>query len=69
MGFTKRFVDQKKVKVHLENSDLKTLFSPRVDAFIFMDTLSSDVFNLFQQGYDETQIFSTLKKQNQNLFL
>lgn len=69
MGFTKRFVDQKKVKVYLKNSDLKTLFSPRVDAFIFMDTLSSDVFNLFQQGHDETQIFSTLKKQNQNLFL
>ncbi len=69
MGFTKRFVDQKKVKVYLENYDLKTLFSPRVDAFIFMDTISSDVFNLFQQGYDESQIFSTLKKQNQNLFL
>jgi hypothetical protein len=69
MGFTKRFVDQKTVKVHLENSDLKTLFSPRVDAFIFMDTISSDVFNLFQQGHDESQIFSTLKKQNQNLFL
>lgn len=69
MGFTKRFVDQKTVKVHLEKSDLKTLFSPRVDAFIFMDTISSDVFNLFQQGHDESQIFSTLKKQNQNLFL
>ena len=69
MGFTKRFVDQKKVKVHLENYDLKTLFSPRVDAFIFMDTISSDVFNLFQQGHDESQIFSTLKKQNKNLFL
>jgi hypothetical protein len=69
MGFTKRFVDQKTVKVHLENSDLKTLFSPRVDAFIFMGTISSDVFNLFQQGHDESQIFSTLKKQNQNLFL
>jgi len=69
MGFTKRFVDQKTVKVHLENSDLKTLFSPKVDAFIFMDTISSDVFNLFQQGHDESQIFSTLKKQNQNLFL
>jgi len=69
MGFTKRFVDQKTVKIHLEKSNLKTLFSPRVDTFIFMDTLSSDVFNLFQQGQNETQILSTLKKQNQNLFL
>lgn len=60
MGFTKRFVDEKTTKTYLNKSDLKSLFSPKVDMFIFMDTFSQKVFNLFKQGESETQIQSKL---------
>ncbi len=63
MGFTKRFVDEKTTKTYLNKSDLKSLFSPKVDMFIFMDTFSQKVFDLFKQGESETQIQSKLNLQ------
>ena len=60
MGFTKRFVDEKTTKTYLNKSDLKSLFSHRVDTFIFMDTFSKKVFDLFKDGNSDIQIQSKL---------
>lgn len=60
MGFTKRFVDKNTVRIHLDNSNLEKFFSPKVDSYIFLDDFSHQVYELFTQGNNETQIKSKL---------
>lgn len=60
MGFNKRFVDSEKVKKCLnENGKLKDLF--RADAIIFLDEISSEVFEWYSKGMSDGEIKNKLK--------
>lgn len=66
MGFTKRYVTEKTTKSYLIESNLKGLFSPKVDAFIFVDEFSSKVYELFKEGHDDSQIKLKLNIETNN---
>jgi len=62
MGFNKRFVSENTIKEYLEEKKpLKKLFSS--DAFIFMDEVSSKVFDLYNKGLTDKEIEKILKKE------
>lgn len=55
MGFHKRYVDKDVVDTYLKNgSPLKDLF--KADAFIFMDSIASQVFKWHEKGLSDEEI-------------
>jgi hypothetical protein len=55
MGFNKRFIDRKVIERYLNGgSTLDKLF--KADAFIFMDSLASDVFRWYEKGLTDEEI-------------
>ncbi len=53
MGFNKRYVSIDIIKIYYKNNGLesfKALFSEKIDAFIFTDKLSSDIFDMYHNG-------------------
>jgi hypothetical protein len=62
MGFNSRFVSENTIKEYLEEKkQLKKLFSS--DAFIFMDEVSSKVFDLHRNGVQDKEIEKILKQE------
>lgn len=66
MGFTKRYVTEKITKSYLNESNLGGLFSPKIDAFIFVDEFSSKVYELFKEGHNDSQIKVKLNIETNN---
>jgi hypothetical protein len=59
MGFNKRLVSKETIKEYIENNKpLYDLFKP--DCIIFMDDLSSKVFNLHKEGFTDRDIQNKL---------
>lgn len=59
MGFNKRLVSKETIKEYIENNKpLYDLFKP--DCIIFMDDLSSKVFNLHKEGFTDRDIKNKL---------
>lgn len=55
MGFNKRFVDKEIIEHYIkENKSFKVLF--KADAFIFMDNLSSKVYEWYSSGKSDDEI-------------
>lgn len=66
MGFTKRYVAEEITKKYLDESNLKGLFTSKVDTFIFVDEFSSKVYELFKEGHDDFQIKLKLNIETNN---
>jgi len=66
MGFTKRYVAEEITKKYLDESNLKGLFTSKVDTFIFVDEFSSKVYELFKEGHDDSQIKLKLNIETNN---
>jgi hypothetical protein len=63
MGFHKRFIDEKVVKIYLDtNKELKELF--KADAFIFMDETASKVYSWYEKGLTDQEIIIKLDELN-----
>jgi len=55
MGFNKRFVDMKIVKMYLNKGDgMDKLF--KADAFIFLDKGASEIYKMYEKGATEEEI-------------
>jgi hypothetical protein len=60
MGFNKRFVDFEKIKSCLkDDGNLKNLF--KADNIIFLDNISSEVFEWYSKGISDKEIKIKLK--------
>jgi len=60
MGFNKRIVDEEILMKYFEkNKPLKMLF--KADALIFMDNISSEVYDLYTRGMSDEEIKLTIK--------
>jgi hypothetical protein len=66
MGFTKRYVAEEITKKYLDESNLKGLFTSKVDTFIFVDEFSSKVYELFKEGHNDSQIKLKLNIETNN---
>jgi hypothetical protein len=50
MSFNKRYVGLSTIKSHINNGgiqSLETLFSKKIDAFIFTDVISSRIYDMY----------------------
>lgn len=65
MGFNKRYVNLKSTIHALNDNSLKQLYG-KSDMFIFEDTFSSKVYNMFGEGKSEQQIKDFLKSESIN---
>jgi hypothetical protein len=63
MGFNKRFVSLDDSIKALENNDLKGYFG-KSDMLLFDDEVSSRIYELYQEGKNESQILLII---NQNM--
>lgn len=54
MGFHRRIINEEVTKQHLNNQKLDVLYSS--ESLIFMDELSSKVFELFKENKSEEEI-------------
>jgi hypothetical protein len=45
MGFNKRYVDDRKILIYKDR--LENLFTNKIDAFIFSDNFSKEIFDLY----------------------
>jgi hypothetical protein len=60
MGFNKVIVDEEILMKYFEkNKPLKMLF--KAEAFIFMDKISSQVYDLYTKGMSDEEIKLTIK--------
>ena len=53
MSFNKRYVSIETIKAYYKSNGLESfrvLFSEKIDAFIFMDKLSSEIYEMYQNG-------------------
>lgn len=53
MGFNKRYVGLDTIKIHMKHNgfkSLETLFSDKVDAFIFTDEMSSEIYDMYNRN-------------------
>jgi hypothetical protein len=66
MGFNKRTIEKEILFKYIESSKpIKPLY--KADAFIFMDKLSSDVFDWFYSGMSEEEVVKKIKQyRNEN---
>jgi len=51
MGFNKRYIDFDRIKNHYKQEgieSLKILFSPKIDAFIFSDRISHEIYKMYE---------------------
>ena len=63
MSFNKRYVSIETSKAYYKSNGLESfrvLFSEKIDAFIFMDELSSQIYKMYQNG--EYKKIETLMK-------
>ena len=60
MGFNKRYVFSINTVEALKSNSLKEYYG-KSDALIFMDKLSSDVYELHKQGKSDQEILLTIK--------
>lgn len=61
MGFNKRFIDKKILEFYIkENKSFSILF--KADAFIFLDPLSSKVYDMYSSGTPEEEIKNKWEK-------
>jgi hypothetical protein len=63
MGFNKRYVFSINTIEALKKNSLKEYYG-KSDALIFMDKLSSDVYELYKEGKSDEEILSII---NQNM--
>ena len=47
MGFNKRYVDSRKILIYKDR--LEDLFTDKIDAFIFTDNFSKEIFDLYEE--------------------
>lgn len=59
MGFNKRFVSSEQTLRALKNNSLKSYYG-KSDALIFMDNLSSKVYELFKEGKSDEEILNII---------
>lgn len=59
MGFHRRIINEEVTKRYLETEKLHVLYSS--ESLIFMDELSSQVFELFKENKTEKEIISQLQ--------
>lgn len=66
MGFNKRTIEKETLFRYIENNKpIKPLY--KADAFIFMDKLSSEVFDWFYSGISEEEVVKKIKQyRNEN---
>ena len=53
MGFNKRYIGLETIKAYMKNGgviSLDKLFSEKIDAFIFTDTLSHKIYEMYLNG-------------------
>jgi hypothetical protein len=53
MGFNKRYIGLDTIKAYMKNdgvASLKKLFSEKIDVFIFTDTLSHEIYEMYLNG-------------------
>ena len=65
MSFNKRYVSIETIKAYYKSNGLESfrvLFSEKIDAFIFMDELSSKIYKMYQNG-DHKKINQLLHQQ------
>lgn len=63
MGFNKRYVNKKTIETYInENKSLDSLF--KADAFIFMDSVSSEIYKLYAKNESIEVIKSKLNEYN-----
>lgn len=63
MSFNKRYVSIETIKAYYKSNGLESfriLFSEKIDAFIFTDELSSQIYKMYQNG--EYKKIETLMK-------
>jgi len=61
MGFNKRFIDYEKTLKYLKEGNLKLLYR-KCDAFVFDDSKSSRIFDLYSNGKTEKEIIKLYEK-------
>jgi hypothetical protein len=61
MGFNKRYISSEHTINALNNKSLKDYYG-KSDALIFMDPLSSEVYNLHREGKKEEEILLIINK-------
>jgi hypothetical protein len=65
MGFNKRLVSKETIQNSFKNKQsLSELF--KADAVIFMDSIASTAYQLYQEGYTDNQIKKHLDKIYEN---
>ena len=61
MGFTKRFLNEEFIKKLVNNgTTISIIFN--VDALIFEDEISSKIYKLHMEGYEDNEIFKIIYK-------
>lgn len=61
MGFTKRFITEELIMTRIKSGhNLTKIFN--VDALIFQDKISSKIYELHMEGYEDNEIFKIIYK-------
>ena len=61
MGFTKRFITEELIMTRIKSGhNLTKIFN--VDALIFQDKISSKIYELHMDDYDDNKIFKIIYK-------
>lgn len=63
MGFHRRIITEQVTKSYLDSGELSVLYSS--ESLIFMDELSSKVFELFKNGITTEEIKNRIYENNQ----
>jgi hypothetical protein len=53
MGFNKRYVGLETIKIYMKRGGTKSLeilFSNKIDAFVFADKISSEIYNMYNRN-------------------
>jgi len=66
MGFNKRFIDYEKTLKYLKEGNLKLLYR-KCDAFVFDDSKSSRIFDLYSEGKTEKEILEIYEQNGTDL--
>jgi hypothetical protein len=64
MGFHRRIINSEVTKHNLEKDSLENLYSS--ESLIFMDDMSSKVFELFKEGKNNQEIKTIIYEDNQS---
>jgi hypothetical protein len=63
MGFHRKIINEETTKSYLNSNELHILYS--AESIIFMDDVSSEIYELYKQGKDNQEIKKIIYENNQ----